>query len=425
MGSTSGFVSVRRFSKPFLLLLVLASLRVAIPGPSWLTRRLASARRRPETPRASARGAQPLGARPRSTRSSAVLSVHVVYEGHRLPGQPAPPDPARPAPLPDAVRVGPRFAETFAAWDSGWYFDIAQRGYYWSESGQSSLAFFPLYPLLMRALAWPFGGGDRALWIAGVALSYGCLLPRPRRAPSPHRDALRRRPRGRAPHRALRGRLPVRLLLHAGLHRVALPADERLGGGRGLRVALGLGRRLRRARGPDAAERDPDRRAARPAGPRRAPARGELARRAAALALVPLGFATFCAFAYRLVGRSARLAARAGAVGLQRRQPPVGGADAAASTASTASGLYGYFFSDPLAAYYFLHGVVALAFVALVPSVFTRLGLALGAYVAVSLYVPLSGNALEGIGRYAATLFPVFMLLGGGCARGACTRRCS
>jgi len=26
--------------------------------------------------------------------------------------------------------------------------------------------------------------------------------------------------------------------------------------------------------------------------------------------------------------------------------------------------------------------------------------------------VPLSGNALEGIGRYAATLFPVFMLVG-------------
>ena len=44
-----------------------------------------------------------------------------------------------------------RFAETFAAWDSGWYFDIAQRGYYWSASGQSSLAFFPLYPMLMRA----------------------------------------------------------------------------------------------------------------------------------------------------------------------------------------------------------------------------------------------------------------------------------
>ena len=69
-----------------------------------------------------------------------------------------------------------KFAETFAAWDSGWYFDIARRGYYWSPSGQSSIAFFPLYPLLMRALAWPFGGGDRALWIAGIALSYACLF---------------------------------------------------------------------------------------------------------------------------------------------------------------------------------------------------------------------------------------------------------
>ena len=75
-------------------------------------------------------------------------------------------------------------------------------------------------------------------------------------------------------------------------------------------------------------------------------------------------------------------------------------------------GLYGYFFSDPLAPYYFVHGVVALAFVALVPAIFTRVGPALGAYVAVSLLVPLTGNALEGIGRYAATLFPAFMLLG-------------
>ena len=40
-----------------------------------------------------------------------------------------------------------------------------------------------------------------------------------------------------------------------------------------------------------------------------------------------------------------------------------------------------------------------------------------------SLYVPLSGNALEGIGRYAATLFPVFMLLGSASAHAACTKR--
>jgi hypothetical protein len=57
------------------------------------------------------------------------------------------------------------------------------------------------------------------------------------------------------------------------------------------------------------------------------------------------------------------------------------------------------------------HGVVALFLLACVPTVFTRLGAPLGCYVLVSLLVPLSGNALSGIGRYGAVLFPVFMML--------------
>jgi hypothetical protein len=36
----------------------------------------------------------------------------------------------------------------------------------------------------------------------------------------------------------------------------------------------------------------------------------------------------------------------------------------------------------------------------------------MGAYVLVSLLIPLSSNSLIGIGRYAAVLFPVFMLVG-------------
>ena len=141
------------------------------------------------------------------------------------------------------------------------------------------------------------------------------------------------------------------------------------------------------------------------------PRPGELVRRAGALTLVPLGFAAYCVFAYRLSG------------------DPLGWLHAQAQWGYTVGnrpwvelmrlldglekqGLYGYFFSDPLAPYYFLHGMVALVFVALTPSVVTRVGVALGAYLAVSLYVPLSGNALEGIGRYAATLFPAFMLIG-------------
>jgi hypothetical protein len=70
-------------------------------------------------------------------------------------------------------------------------------------------------------------------------------------------------------------------------------------------------------------------------------------------------------------------------------------------------GLYGYFFSDPA------RGVLLPARNARdrVRSAHAERrspgwGSALGTYVAVSLYVPLSGNALEGIGRYAGDAVP-------------------
>jgi mannosyltransferase PIG-V len=55
-----------------------------------------------------------------------------------------------------------------ARWDSVWYLDIAHSGY----SGQSS-AFFPLYPLLVRALV-PTGSAA-ALLVAGYAVSLAAL----------------------------------------------------------------------------------------------------------------------------------------------------------------------------------------------------------------------------------------------------------
>jgi hypothetical protein len=75
-------------------------------------------------------------------------------------------------------------------------------------------------------------------------------------------------------------------------------------------------------------------------------------------------------------------------------------------------GCYDYFFVSKMAPYRLFHGVAALIFLALTPAIFKRLGAPLGAYVLVSLLVPLSGNALEGVGRYAAVLFPAFVLLG-------------
>ena len=407
-GFDLGFVSVRRFSKPLLVLLVLASLRAAIPHPSWLPRRLARVWHR-------IRGqAQALDQRTPWAAAAfdglvALLTVHLIPKGTAFLANllfPA----ARPRPFPMPFE-SVKFAETFAAWDSGWYFDIAQRGYYWSPSGQSSLAFFPLYPMLMRALAWPFGGGDRALWLAGIALSYVCLLLG---LTVLHRLTATTFGGGREASRRTLLYVAVfpfsyfftqvyteSLFLLTSVSAVAAAVASRWGWAglfgalatltrpNGILIAVPLGLLALSGR----------------------PRPNELARRAAALALVPLGFAAYCAFTYRLSG------------------DPLGWLHAQAQWGYTVGnrpwvelmrlldglekqGLYGYFFSDPLAPYYFLHGTVALVFVALTPSVFTRVGIPLGAYLAVSLYVPLSGNALEGIGRYAATLFPAFMLLG-------------
>jgi hypothetical protein len=338
----------------------------------------------------------------------AVLAVHLLPKATAfLANVLLPPHRPRPFPMPFAAA---RFAETFAAWDSGWYFDIARRGYYYDPAGQSSIAFFPLYPMLMRALAWPFGGGDRALWLAGIALSYASLffglavLHRLTARTFGDRETARRTVLYVAvfPFAYFFTQVYTEsLFLLTSVSAVTAAAYSRWGwagvfGGlaaltrpNGVLVAVPLGLLALSGR----------------------PRPSALARRAAAVALVPAGLGVFCAFVSRLSGdplgwlhaqdRWGYTVGNRPWVELMRMLDGL-----------EKQGLYGYFFSDPLAPYYFLHGMVALVFVALTPSVFTRVGPALGAYVAASLYVPLTGNALEGIGRYAATLFPAFMLLG-------------
>jgi hypothetical protein len=406
-GFDLGFASVRRFSKPLLLLVVLASLRAAIPRDSWLTRLLKRGGRRIRERFADLQKRTPW-ATAALDAAVAVLTVHVVLKGTAFLGNllfPA----ARPRPF-GMPFTSTKLAETFAAWDSGWYFDIAQRGYHWNPSGQSSLAFFPLYPMLVRAVAWPFGGSDRALWTAGIVLSYACLF-------------LGLAVLHRLSERTFGDReIARRTVLYVAVFPFAYFFTQVYTESLFLLVSVAAVAAARASRWGWAAFFGALAALTRPNGILIAvplgilalsghPRTGELARRTAALALVPMGFGAFCAFAYRLSG------------------DPLGWLRAQAQWKYTVGnrpwvelmrlldglekhGPYGYFFSDPLAPYYFLHGMVALAFVALTPSLFTRVGPALGTYVAVSLYVPLSGNALEGIGRYAATLFPAFMLLG-------------
>lgn len=56
----------------------------------------------------------------------------------------------------------------WAKWDSQYYADIAQEGYWFTPKAQSNVAFFPLYPMIMRLLA-PLLGGN--VLLAGFMVS--------------------------------------------------------------------------------------------------------------------------------------------------------------------------------------------------------------------------------------------------------------
>jgi hypothetical protein len=76
-------------------------------------------------------------------------------------------DPALTAPLAEPL------LSPLARWDAVWYLRIADSGYGGSDA---RAAFFPLYPLLVRGLATPFGASPGALLLAAYAISLAAFL---------------------------------------------------------------------------------------------------------------------------------------------------------------------------------------------------------------------------------------------------------
>ncbi|HEY7351060.1 MAG TPA: mannosyltransferase family protein, partial [Ktedonobacterales bacterium] len=77
----------------------------------------------------------------------ALTTLHLWLAG--IPGsQPTPSD------APPLADWSSGFAASWARFDSAFFLHIAQQGY----TDQGLGAFFPLYPLLIRLLAWPLGG---------------------------------------------------------------------------------------------------------------------------------------------------------------------------------------------------------------------------------------------------------------------------
>lgn len=66
------------------------------------------------------------------------------------------------------------FLNVWGVWDTAWYLDIAQNGYstIQNQVHQTNIAFFPLYPLIMRYLGSIIGNS----YIAGLIVSNFCLI---------------------------------------------------------------------------------------------------------------------------------------------------------------------------------------------------------------------------------------------------------
>lgn len=64
--------------------------------------------------------------------------------------------------------------EGLVTWDGRWYRLIAEGGY--DAAGREGLRFFPLYPMLARILAWPFGGHSWLLVIIANGAAFAALV---------------------------------------------------------------------------------------------------------------------------------------------------------------------------------------------------------------------------------------------------------
>jgi hypothetical protein len=74
---------------------------------------------------------------------------------------------------------------------------------------------------------------------------------------------------------------------------------------------------------------------------------------------------------------------------------------------------YAYLAGERMAPYDALNGVAAVLFLVAIPFVWRQLGAAYGLFMLANLLLPLSSGQYEGLGRYCAVLFPVFIWLAG------------
>jgi len=305
------------------------------------------------------------------------------------------------------------FWDPFVRYDAGNYYQIARYGYAagpnaYVPGGRSTIAYFPLYPLLMRSAGRVFGQSPSAFFFGGILVSWVAfvgamlMLGRLARLDLP-------------PEQAQKSVLLAAVFPFAFFFGVVYPEATFLL----LTVSTFYLFRTRRwiAGGLCGALAT----ATRVNGILILPALAWIAWREAApggrdralavvgLLLVGLGIAAYSGYIYQLSGHPFEWAAA-----IQRWGYYPGGKPWLALLRLLDSLLrrpFALLAGERNAPYDALNAVTATLFVLAVPVVWWRLGAAYGLFMAANLWLPLSSGQYEGLGRYCAVLFPCFILL--------------
>jgi hypothetical protein len=299
------------------------------------------------------------------------------------------------------------FWDTFARYDSGWYFGIASQGYAFVEGGRSNLAFFPLYPLLMRAGGLLLGGAQADFYFAGIVVSWVSfavamvLL---------YRLALLDMPRERA------ARAVLYAALFPGAYFFGVVYSESLF----FMTLLGAALAIRSGRWGWAAVAGAAMTATRVNGALLVPALLWLAWRSAeagprrrrmlaAAAASGAGIALYCVYNFALSGNPFEWYHSIQRWGYYPGGNPASGLLAIGRALVTRP--YSFLTSEAMAPYDILNVLPALGAVLAVPFIWRRLGGPYAAIVVLGLILPLSTGQYEGLARYCAVLFPLPIFL--------------
>jgi hypothetical protein len=302
------------------------------------------------------------------------------------------------------------FVDIFTVMDSGWYFSVAQLGYSPNMDTQSNVAFFPLYPLLMRIVGWIGGGTDRAIWGAGILISFVAffaalvVLHRFTERVFGDRDVARRAILYLAvfPYSLFFTAvyaeslfLLLTILSMDAAHRSRWMLAGVWGGLAALTRPYGILLVIPLAMLAVAGR----------------PSARQFTWRGLAVLLVPACLGALCLFHYNQTGDPLAWLHANSQWGYSLGQVP-GRRLLLLILVLWREGPYGFFFSSDFAVFDLLNAATGVLFLLLTPWVTKRLGLPFAAYVVATLLIPFTASEPESIGRYSAVLFPVFMVAG-------------